>query len=195
MDASIPAGHGSLPDGSLERFVLRQTVAMEHGPIERFAAQALLDYLSRSGRYRFARIGDGVQILAISESALKEARAALQRVYGALLHFGTPCVHSQWDPVSGMLMVPVVFLQVQLPRMHFMNVVADLKQRGAAIQEVRLVRNSAVVRAELEAGRWLGGESHIQQLTDGRAQLRCLITRHAPAAGSQSAQSCRQKPP
>ena len=193
MDASTPAGYGSLPD--FERFALRQTVAMEHGPVQRFAAQPLLDYLSRAGRYRFTRIGDGAQILAISESALEEARDSLRRVYGTLLHFGTPCVHSQRDPVSGMLMEPVVFVRVELPRMHFMNVIVDLKQRGAAIQDVRLVRNSAVVRAEVNAGRWLGGESRIQQLTGGRAQLRCWITRYAPAAGPESAQSHKENAP
>jgi hypothetical protein len=77
-------------DVSSRRFLLRQGVAMDRGPVERFAAQSLLDWLSKPGRYRFVRVGDGAQILASSESALAEARAALQRLYGPLVRFGTP---------------------------------------------------------------------------------------------------------
>jgi hypothetical protein len=160
---------------------LRQAVRASGDASPVLARQALLDGLSKPGRYRIVRHGDGAQILAASEHALAEARLVLRQAYGSLVQFGIPTVHTYVDTVAEVLMVPVMFLRVDAPRGHMQELLAVLEERSAQAREVEVQRDRVVIRVELPFTRALGLLHAIEQLTDGAAQVLSWLLRYERA--------------
>lgn len=160
---------------------LRQMVAASGDAARVFAGQAMLDWLSRPGRYQLVACGGSAQILAASEWALAEAQVVLRQAYGDLVRFGIPAVHTYVDADSGAAMVPVIFLRIDAARQHAAGLQALLQGRGAQLREVDLQSRRVVLRAELELGRALGLQREIGELTDGAAHILSWLVRYQPA--------------
>jgi len=170
---------------------LRQSVGVSGEAARVFARQDLLDALSRPGRFELVRLGDGGQILAVREAGLAEARVALQQAYGERVRFGAVSVHSQVDPVSGELLVPVMFLRVDAPRAHGPALRELLRERGVEAQDVAFERDRMVLRAEVPLTRLLGVERQVGERTDGAAHTMCWLLRYT-AAGAVAADATVQ---
>jgi hypothetical protein len=165
----------------LDLLPLRQHVKAGGEAARGFARQALLDQLSKPGRYRIVGDGQGAQVLAASESALAEARTLLQQAYGSSIVFGTPTVHTYVDAEAGTTMVPVIFVRIDAPRGHGRELHSLLQARGAHVRETGVQRDRIVIRAEAVLARALDLEHAIAELTDGAAQVLSWLVRYEPA--------------
>ncbi|HEX7892299.1 MAG TPA: hypothetical protein VF522_23315 [Ramlibacter sp.] len=156
----------------LDLLPLRQMVTARGDAALVFARPGLLDGLSRPDRYRIAGHDQGGQILAASEFALADARLLLQQAYGDLVGFGAPTVHTYVDAAAQSLMVPIMFLRIDAPRPHMLQLLEILQARRARWFEKETPRDRVVIRAELAFSRAHGLQRQLLELTDGSAH--CL---------------------
>jgi len=163
---------------------LRQAVSLDCEGRIAMASQRLLDGLSRPERFRILRHGAGGQILARNGLALAEAQGVLQQVYGGLVSFGTPRVHTVTDDATGATLVPVMRLRIDAPRACRQAVVRTLDERAAAPREIAVVRDGIVVRTESPLAALIGLERQVLERTDGAAHVLCWLARYGPAHGS-----------
>ena len=165
----------------LDLLPLRQVVRATGDALPAFARPALMEWLSRPDRYRIVGHGSGGQILAASEWALADAQLVLRQAYGPLVTFGSPAVHTYVDPREECLMVPVIFLRIDAPRVHARELQQVLAEHGAVLQEVDLQRAGVVLRAEIALSRALGLPRRIGELTDGAAHILSWLIRYERA--------------
>lgn len=165
----------------LDLLPLRQNVTAEPHAVPVFAAQGVLDWLSRPERYQVVSHGGGGQILAAGEAALAEAQGMLREAYGASIRFGTPTVHSFVDDATGERMVPVLFMRVDAPRAEVERLQRLLASRCADVKEVELQQGRVVLRAEMELARSLGVEAEVLDATGGAAQILSWLLRYEAA--------------
>jgi len=86
------------------------------------------------------------------------------------------------------MMIPIMFLRVDAPRVHGRKLQQLLKDRSIDAQEIELQRDRVVIRAEVPLSKLLGVERLIAELTDGSAHTMCWLLRYqAVLAEEQSA--------
>jgi hypothetical protein len=175
----------------LDLLPLRQMVRIDGDTSAGFARRGLLDWLSRAERYQIVSHGAGGQILAAGERALAEAQLVLRQAYGPLVHFGAPTVHTYVDTQAERLMVPVMFVRIDAPRVHAQALLRNLEERCAQLGEVDRQRDRVVVRADLELRHALGLEREVGELTDGAAHILSWLLRYQPAAADWRAPDVR----
>lgn len=171
----------------LDLLPLRQMVLACGEAVPVFARQGLLDWLSRPGRFQILSHGSGGQILAANERALEEARSLLRSAYGDAVRFGLATVHTWVDTSRETLMVPLMAVRVEAPRVHAREVHRMLDDRGARVQEVDLQEERVVVRAEVTLARVLGLEMEVDALADGAAHVVVWLARYVRARGDRCA--------
>ena len=165
----------------LDLLPLRQMVLAAGDVTPAFARQGLLDWLSRPGRYQVFSHGGGGQILAATERALEEARALLRSAYGAAVRFGAATVHSYVDTHDETLMVPVMFLRIDAPRVHGRALHRLLRERAARLQEIDLQDERVVLRAELPLAQSLGLALQVHALAGDDAHFVSWLSRYERA--------------
>jgi hypothetical protein len=131
-----------------------------------FANRDLLESLSRPDKFQIVSLG------------VAEARLILQQAYGDHLLFESPFVHTYVDPVHETLMVPVMFLRIDAPRVHAPALIQRLKERGAVPQKTDIQRKRVVLRAEVRLAELLGFAREVLELTDGSAQVLGWLLRY-----------------
>lgn len=175
----------------LDLLPLRQAVTATGDATPVFARPALLEGLSKPGRFRILGHGQGGQILAASAYALAEAQVLLRQAYGERVTFGIVSVHTYVDEGSGEVMVPMLFARIDAPRRHMHELLGLLKARGARMQDVELRRDRVLLRAELAFARAVDLHHTVLVATDGSAHFLSWLLGYRPARDAEEAAGLR----
>ncbi|HET8746736.1 MAG TPA: hypothetical protein VFM98_14105 [Ramlibacter sp.] len=132
-------------------------------------------------RFAIVRRGREGEIWALNERALGEGRHAMKLAHLGAVRFTEPRVHTYLHPQRRVPMEPLMAVKVNARREHMEPILAELRTRGARMQEVELQGRRVTVRAEARLAALLGFEQAIDALTAHSGQAHTWLARYEAA--------------
>lgn len=175
-----PAATSTLP--SYREYPLRQCVMSAEAC---FARVGVVDSMCRRNRYFLKSDGVSARLFAANESALEEARVAASGMYGPLILFGIPEIHSYLDEESEQTVHPVMFLRIRAQREFAGAIIDELNRRFTTVVEEYVEREFVVVRAEGHLSDLLGCSQTFRRLTHPSTAVWTWLLRYEAAGTSQ----------
>ena len=170
---SSPAATSAVP--TYREYPLRQCVMSAEAC---FSRVGIVDSMCRRDRYFLKSDGASARLFAANESALEEARVAASEMYGPLILFGIPEIHSYLDERSEQTLHPVMFLRIRAQRSFAGAISEELDRRSATVVEEYVEREFVVVRAEACLSDLLGCSQTLKRLTHASTAIWMWLLRY-----------------
>lgn len=173
-----PPRQPTLDDRALEPYPLRQPVSASPQKLASLRESAATEWISKPERYLLVDDGEQFTLCATDEQTLEEATPLVAAALGASARFGAPRAHCATRVHDGTRLQPVMFVRVQVPRMHAAHVREELTRRGAKVVEEDAQGERVVVRAEAPLAVLIGYRKFLRDTTNTRFELWSWLARY-----------------